>query len=97
MGVLEELTAHPVAQRFLELGVVTQVAAALGSFVFLSIFWHIVRQVLFKNPNEPPEVFSWLPWFGSTIVYGMDPPTFFAQNRAKVCYTRPMFPSQGVP
>jgi sterol 14-demethylase len=44
----------------------------------------VLSQVLFKNPNEPPLVFHWFPFVGSTITYGMDPPRFFKENREKV-------------
>ncbi|KAF4123391.1 sterol 14alpha-demethylase [Geosmithia morbida] len=83
MGVLEEIAAHPIAQRYLLLGTASQIGIALGSFIALSIVYHITRQLVFKSRNEPPEVFSFFPWFGSTVIYGMDPPTFFATNRAK--------------
>ncbi|KAK3644128.1 Lanosterol 14-alpha-demethylase [Elasticomyces elasticus] len=48
----------------------------------LTILLNIAKQLLFRNPNEPPLVFHWLPFIGSTITYGMDPYTFFFTNRA---------------
>jgi hypothetical protein len=50
----------------------------------LAIVWHVLRQILFKNLNEPPVVFHWLPIIGSTITYGIDPYKFFFQNQKKV-------------
>ncbi|ORY65853.1 eburicol 14a-demethylase [Pseudomassariella vexata] len=62
---------------------VTQVVIVVGFLLLLSVFAHVAKQILFKNPNEPPVVFSWFPFFGSTVIYGMDPPAFFHANRAK--------------
>ncbi|KAI1847383.1 hypothetical protein JX266_006608 [Neoarthrinium moseri] len=82
MGLFEEI-AGPAAQRLSQLSTASQVGVIAGSLLFLAIFVHIAKQVLFKNPNEPPMVFSWFPVVGSTITYGMDPPRFFQENRAK--------------
>ncbi|KAK7907875.1 Eburicol 14-alpha-demethylase [Apiospora marii] len=82
MGALEEL-AGPLVQQFSQLHVAAQVAALAAAFLVLSVFVHVANQLLFKNPNEPPLVFSWFPVVGSTITYGMDPPRFFQENRAK--------------
>jgi hypothetical protein len=54
------------------------------SFIALSIVINVLRQLLFKKAHEPPVVFHWFPFVGSTISYGMDPYTFFNQARAKV-------------
>ncbi|KAK4889626.1 Lanosterol 14-alpha-demethylase [Elasticomyces elasticus] len=48
----------------------------------LTIALNIVRQLLLRNPNEPPLVFHYIPFIGSTITYGMDPYTFFFTQRA---------------
>ncbi|KAH7375992.1 eburicol 14-alpha-demethylase [Plectosphaerella cucumerina] len=82
MGILQEV-AGPVAQQFQSLSTPAQVGAAVGAFVVLSIAWHIISQLLFANPNEPPVVFSWFPFIGSTVTYGMDPPAFFKKQQAK--------------
>ncbi|KAF7516276.1 hypothetical protein G7054_g14223 [Neopestalotiopsis clavispora] len=82
MGLFEDL-AGPLAQRLSELSTASQVGVAAAAFLFLSIFWHVTKQLLFKNPNEPPMVFSWFPVVGSTVTYGMDPPRFFKENREK--------------
>ena len=52
--------------------------------VILAIVWNVLRQVLFKNLNEPPVVFHWVPIIGSTITYGIDPFKFFLENQKKV-------------
>ncbi|KAL2857984.1 cytochrome P450 [Aspergillus pseudoustus] len=44
---------------------------------------NVTRQLFFRNENEPPMVFHWIPWLGSTITYGMDPYKFFFTNRKK--------------
>ena len=49
--------------------------------VFIS---NLFRQ-LFPGPkSEPPVVFHWLPFLGSTIEYGIDPYDFFTRCRKQV-------------
>ncbi|KAL6873147.1 cytochrome P450 51B [Trichoderma novae-zelandiae] len=83
MGVLEDAANHPVAQLYFEQGIGAQIAIGLAGFVALAVFLNVLQQLLLKNPNEPPMVFHWLPFIGSTVIYGMDPPKFFRENRAK--------------
>lgn len=88
------MAGHPLAQQFQGLGLASQVAVLFGAFIALSVALNVASQILFKNPNEPPLVFHWFPFIGSTVTYGMDPPTFFRKNRAKVgtsAITRPSF------
>jgi sterol 14-demethylase len=57
-------------------------------FLFLFAFVtaaNALKQLLFPNKNEPPLVFHWIPFLGSTISYGIDPYRFFFACRAKVC------------
>ncbi|KAK9421997.1 putative Cytochrome P450 51 [Seiridium unicorne] len=82
MGIFEEV-AGPVAQRLSHLSTVSQVGVIAATLLSLAVFTHIAKQILFKNPHEPPMVFSWFPVVGSTVTYGMDPPRFFHENRAK--------------
>ena len=84
MGVLEELADHPLLAHFMDLGIAAKIGIVFSAFLFVSVFVHVSNQILFKNPNEPPMVFSWFPVIGSTVTYGMDPPTFFRENRKKV-------------
>lgn len=63
-------------------------AGVLAVFV-LSIILNILTQLWSKNPNEPPLVFHWVPFFGSTIVYGIDPYAFFFRCQKKVGVPRP--------
>lgn len=83
MGLIQEV-AGPYLERYAQLGLGSQIGVAVAGFVFLSVVINVLKQVLFKNPNEPPVVFHWFPFVGSTITYGMDPPRFFKENRAKV-------------
>jgi sterol 14-demethylase len=92
MGLLQDVATHPVAERFQEFGLATQIAMVLGGVIGLSVVVHIANQLFFKNPNEPPMVFSIFPFIGSTVTYGMDPPTFFKTNREKVCPASPWTP-----
>ncbi|KAL4895204.1 cytochrome P450 [Aspergillus ambiguus] len=55
--------------------------AALGALSLIA--WNVIRQLLFRNPTEPPVVFHWIPFLGSTISYGIDPYAFFASCRQK--------------
>lgn len=63
------------------------VLAVVGalSFISLSVVINVLRQLLFKNPHEPPVVFHWFPFIGSTISYGIDPYKFFFSCRERVC------------
>ncbi|KAE8394777.1 serine/threonine protein kinase chk2 [Aspergillus alliaceus] len=61
------------------------VLASMGlvSLLVISVILNVLRQLLFKNPKEPPVVFHWFPFIGSTVSYGMDPYSFFFNCRAK--------------
>ena len=60
------------------------VAVGIFSLAIVAIIYNALSQLLFKNPNEPPLVFHWLPFIGSTITYGIDPYRFFFSCREKV-------------
>lgn len=51
----------------------------------VSIVLNVIKQLVFYNRKEPPVVFHWIPFIGSTVAYGMDPYQFFFASRAKVC------------
>ncbi len=84
MGVLQVAANHPLVHQFQAQSVVAQSAILFFGFIGLSVVLNVASQILFKNKNEPPMVFHWFPFIGSTITYGMDPPTFFHLNRQKV-------------
>lgn len=88
MGLLQDITA-PLSQHFHSLGAASQVSVVLGVVLLLAVPLNIASQLLFKNPREPPLVFHWFPFIGSTITYGIDPPAFFQQNRDQVRSTHP--------
>ncbi|KAL8785608.1 MAG: hypothetical protein Q9213_003262 [Squamulea squamosa] len=54
------------------------------TFVTITIVWTVLQQIFFKNPNEPPVVFHWVPIIGSTVTYGIDPYKFYFDCQAKV-------------
>ena len=60
------------------------VAGGIFSLAIVAIIYNALSQLLFKNPNEPPLVFHWLPFIGSTVTYGIDPYRFFFSCREKV-------------
>lgn len=95
MGILQDVAGHPLAQEFQALGLGSQIAIAVGGTILLSVILNVASQILFKNPNEPPVVFHWFPFVGSTITYGMDPPRFFQENRDKVCFSPPRIVKRG--
>lgn len=92
MGVLQVAASHPLVQEFRAQSTVAQSAILFFGFIVLSVVLNVASQILFKNKNEPPMVFHWFPFIGSTVTYGMDPPTFFHSNREKVRYTSLPFP-----
>lgn len=83
MGLLQDI-AEPLSKQFLQLGTASQIGVSVAAFLFVVVFFNVLLQAINRNPNEPPLVFHWFPVIGSTITYGMDPPRFFKENRAKV-------------
>lgn len=67
----------------------TAIPLTLAGIVAVVIINNVVKQLWFADPNRPPVVFHWLPFFGSTIEYGIDPYRFFFKYRAKHgdCFT----------
>lgn len=57
---------------------------ASAGFVVSIVVLNVLKQLLFKNPNEPPVIFHWFPFLGNTVVYGIDPIAFFAECKQKV-------------
>ena len=88
MGVVN-LIAAPLSD-FLGTSSATAVFIAITvSSLFLTIVLNVLHQQLFRNPAEPPLVFHWVPFFGSTITYGIDPYRFFFRCREKVFQIAP--------
>jgi sterol 14-demethylase len=61
-----------------------KIAGVAVAATVLLIIGNAIRQLLPRSKSEPPAVFHWIPIVGNAISYGMDPPTFFRQNREKV-------------
>ncbi|KAK4691917.1 hypothetical protein P7C71_g5188, partial [Lecanoromycetidae sp. Uapishka_2] len=66
MGLLAAVT-EPLRNILSSRSIVSVVAAGAVSFIVLSIVLNILGQLLIKKPNEPPLVFHWVPFFGSTV------------------------------
>lgn len=83
MGILADIVGAADVSRF---GASTAVwiTSTLASFAVLAIVSNVLKQLLSKNPTEPPVVFHWIPFIGSTVTYGIDPYKFFFSCRAKV-------------
>lgn len=60
------------------------IVGGLLSFLVVAVVFNVLGQLLVKNPNEPPLVFHWVPFIGSTVTYGIDPYRFFFSCRKKV-------------
>ena len=71
---------------------VLNIVAAIASLISIATLTTVLQQVLFKNPNEPPVVFHWLPVIGSTVTYGIDPFKFFFDCQRKVGKLPPGLP-----
>lgn len=83
MGLIALIVERLQEQLFsLSLGAI--VAGGLFSSLVLTIVLHVLGQLLLKNPSEPPVVFHWVPFIGSTITYGIDPYDFFFRCQKKV-------------
>ena len=90
MGLVATLLG-PFADRVADTSPI--LVASAGFFVLLSlvVVLNVLKQLLIKNPNQPPVVFHWFPLIGSTISYGMDPIAFFKSCQDKVCRTPLIF------
>ncbi|QIW96636.1 hypothetical protein AMS68_002154 [Peltaster fructicola] len=82
MGVFETLLG-PVVPVLQTTSTWLLIVGGLSSILTIAILLNIAQQLLFRNPHEPPVVFHLVPFFGSTIVYGIDPYKFFFDCRKK--------------
>lgn len=83
MGLLAAI-AGPLGDQISNRSTAVIVAAAFTSLFVLAVIVNVLHQLLFRNPTEPPLVFHWVPFIGSTISYGIDPYVFFFRCRQKV-------------
>jgi hypothetical protein len=81
MGLLATVTEPLSAIEWTPLAYLGAAGTVLTAIVLLNV----LKQLIFRNPTEPPLVFHLFPIIGSTITYGMQPVEFFAKNKAKVC------------
>ncbi|KAK9471879.1 cytochrome P450 [Dipodascopsis tothii] len=80
MGLLAELFEQAGS---LPVSAGTLLWPGLPALFVLVVVFNALSQVLFKDPNQPPMVFHWVPWVGSAVTYGMDPYKFFNTNRER--------------
>jgi hypothetical protein len=80
MGVLANLADAFSAIEWTSLTYAIAFVAFLGVVVALNV----LKQLLWKNPTDPPLVFHLFPFIGSTVTYGMHPVKFFFENKEKV-------------
>lgn len=73
-----ELVAQLVIRQVLHIG------SYVAAITALSVLVNIINQQFFYRRNEPPVVFHWFPFIGSTVRYGMDPYKFFFACREQV-------------
>lgn len=57
----------------------------VGATLLAAVALNVARQLFFYKKNEPPMVFHWFPFVGSTVIFGMDPVKFFLGCKQKVC------------
>ncbi|GKZ52106.1 lanosterol 14-alpha-demethylase, partial [Aspergillus brasiliensis] len=82
MGLLA-VVLDSLCERCSNTSVLVLLGVGLLSLLAVSVILNVLGQLCFKNPNEPPLVFHWFPFIGSTISYGMEPYKFFFDCRAK--------------
>lgn len=83
MGFLAAVT-EPLRAILADRSTIFVLGAGLFAFAVITIVANVFQQLLFKSSNEPPMVFHWVPFIGSTITYGIDPYKFFFSCREKV-------------
>ncbi|KAF3937641.1 hypothetical protein ABW19_dt0209394 [Dactylella cylindrospora] len=83
-GLLEQASVHLEGQNLWAVGF-----SVFGAVIVLSVVINVLNQLLFKDPNQPPVVFHWFPFIGSTVIYGMEPYKFFdkCQKQYGDCFT----------
>ena len=64
--------------------IIAIIASGFAAFIVVAVLLNVLWQLLLKNSKEPPVVFHWVPFIGSTISYGIDPYKFFFRCQEKV-------------
>jgi hypothetical protein len=86
MGLLATVT-DAVSANLGDKPVWLAVSIVAGATFALAIVLNVLSQLLpvRRKGSEPPLVFHWVPFIGSTITYGIDPYKFFFNCREQVC------------
>lgn len=84
MGLLSALI-EPLCDQLASRSTAAVIGAGVIALTVLLVILNVLGQIIFRNPSEPPVVFHWVPFIGSTIAYGIDPYNFFFACREKVC------------
>lgn len=82
MGLLS-VVAEPLQRILTTLPTWQLLVFGFFGFVTIAVALNVLKQLLFKNPNEPPIVFHYFPLLGSTVLYGIDPFKFFFACKEK--------------
>lgn len=85
MGLLGTVT-DTVAARLSGQPVYLLAIVGFSSLFTLAIVLNVLHQLLpvRRKGSDPPVVFHWVPFIGSTITYGIDPYKFFFRCREQV-------------
>lgn len=86
MGFLSSLLTElqPFTEGLTKQSTTFLVVAGLLSLCTTATILNVIQQLFFADPNVPPVVFHIFPFFGSTIIYGIDPYKFFFGCQEKV-------------
>ena len=87
MGILAAVTEslhHPLPNNSKFNSNSVLIVGGILSLFLIAVIFNVLGQLLVKDPNEPPLVFHWVPFIGSTVTYGIDPYKFFFSCREKV-------------
>lgn len=82
MGLLS-IVAEPLQKTLSSLPTWQLIVFGFIGTIVLTVSLNVLKQLLFKNPNEPPVVFHLFPLLGSTVLYGIDPFKFFFACKEK--------------
>jgi hypothetical protein len=94
MGILATVT-DAVSAHLGDKPLWLAVSIVAGATFALAIVLNVLSQLLpvRRKGSEPPLVFHWVPFIGSTITYGIDPYKFFFNCREQVrCCLRQALP-----
>ncbi|EJD49065.1 lanosterol 14-alpha-demethylase [Auricularia subglabra TFB-10046 SS5] len=83
-------TTWEAAEPYVPKSLYGQILLALANLPVIAIILNVARQLLLpRDPKLPPEIFHWIPLFGSAASYGQDPVGFFEWARKKYgdCFT----------